>query len=229
MDIGRRNSGREQYMILSTWSICFFHHDGASGQRARKELPRPQSLPSRIWYVTAILIPSALSYSLFLVIVPRVTNESIKEATFRKKEKGDVKRKDSLPLLVQYDQVMPKLLTDGWTIISWLVTWGCLVDSSSFAHILQCSCHILCLCFPSTAPLVGIAFYWSSGRAVQSDVLSDGDARSCVSLLSSCTLVDQIDNICCRVSSSQNKLTDSWLTSESRVETKRLLHNLYAL
>ena len=40
-----------------------------------------------------------LSHSLFLVIAPRVTNESIKEATFGKKKKGD-KSKRIFPLLV---------------------------------------------------------------------------------------------------------------------------------
>jgi len=90
-----------------------------------------------------------------------------------------------------YDQGTTELTTDGWIVISWLVTWGCL-DFSSLAHLLG-TCH-LCLIFPSSTPLIGIAFYRTSGRLVQSKAISDEDTLVCISLLSCFTLVDQVDN-----------------------------------
>jgi hypothetical protein len=60
-----------------------------------------------------------LTHWLFLVTAPRVTNESIKEATFGKKKKGDeTKKKNSCPLCMWYDQGTTELATDGWIIIS---------------------------------------------------------------------------------------------------------------
>jgi hypothetical protein len=107
-----------------------------------------------------------------------------------------------------YDQGTTELATDGWIIISWLVTWGCLLDFSPLAHLLA-ACH-LCLIVSSCAPLIGIAFYRTPGSSVQSKAMSDEDTWVCVSLLSCCTLVDQIDSATFVVESQQCPALCHW-------------------
>lgn len=93
-----------------------------------------------------------------------------------------IKKKNLSPPCMWYDQGTTEPMTDGWIVISWLVTWGCRVDFSSLAHLLG-TCHF-CLIFPSRTPLIGIAFYRTRGRSVQSKAMSDEETCVCISLLS---------------------------------------------
>jgi hypothetical protein len=214
-----------------TWAVydtvnlryMFFYHDGTSGQRASNDEPPsfspppPKSLFFLERGVSWWFWSHPMNCSLSILSNSTTCYQWINQGSHVWKEEEERRKRERKivpsPISVVWSRTT-ELMTDGWTVISWLVTWEYLLDSSSVTSLLLLgSCHSLCLVSASGTPRIGIAFYRTSGSSAQ----SDDDASAgwatwlCVSWLNNRTLVERIDETKFVAASQHCQITCRWL------------------